>query len=430
MAKQTDIMLRTWTFYQVFPRQHSKTHDLKGVINDLDRIKDLGVDVIYVLPLHPIGKKARKGSQGSPYSIVNYREIHSDLGTMEDFDLLVKEAHGRGLKVMMDIVFNHTSKDAVYVESHPEWYIRNQQGELANRVGDWSDIADLDFKQTSLWDELIDVLCFWAKKVDGFRCDVAPLIPLDFWLKAREKVSIINPDMIWLSESVHPGFIKYLRHLGFDCHSDAEMYQAFDILYDYDIFDDMNHYLQDPQALKDWMISVDKQDVIYPANYIKLRSFENHDQPRLRSKVRDEHHFKNMVALSFFMKGTAFIYAGMEHQVTHQPSLFEYDVIPWNQTTSLEPFFKRLAQFKKQPIFAYGHTLIHEHDGVVVMSHQYQNHAVVGVFNLEGKTEVKVPLIDGTYTNFIDEKEIIVTKGILPVYDEPIIIDTLKEHII
>ncbi|HPG43876.1 MAG TPA: alpha-amylase family glycosyl hydrolase, partial [Acholeplasmataceae bacterium] len=80
MAKQTDIMLRTWTFYQVFPRQHSKTHDLKGVINDLDRIKDLGVDVIYVLPLHPIGKKARKGSQGSPYSIVNYREIHSDLG--------------------------------------------------------------------------------------------------------------------------------------------------------------------------------------------------------------------------------------------------------------------------------------------------------------------------------------------------------------
>jgi glycosidase len=146
--------------------------------------------------------------------------------------------------------------------------------------------------------------------------------------------------------------------------------------------------------------------------------------------VRDEHHFKNMVALSFFMKGTAFIYAGMEHQVTHQPSLFEYDVIPWNQTTSLEPFFKRLAQFKKQPIFAYGHTLIHEHDGVVVMSHQYQNHAVVGVFNLEGKTEVKVPLIDGTYTNFIDEKEIIVTKGILPVYDEPIIIDTLKEHII
>jgi len=254
MAKQTNLLLRTQTIYQVFPRQHSKTKDFKGIINDLDRIKSLGVDVIYLLPIHPIGKKARKGSQGSPYSIVNYLEVHEDLGSMDDFDELVHEIHLRGMKVMMDIVFNHTSRDSDLVNEHPDWFYRKPNGELANRVGDWSDITDLNFKEDDVWHYLIDVLAFWATKVDGFRCDVAPLIPLDFWLKAREIIDQINPNIIWLSESVHPGFIKYLRDLGFECSSDAEMYQAFDILYDYDIFDEMDHYLKDTKKLTYWIV--------------------------------------------------------------------------------------------------------------------------------------------------------------------------------
>lgn len=429
MAKKTDLLLRTNTFYQIFPRQHSHTHDFKGVIEDLDRIKNLGVDVIYLLPIHPIGKTSRKGSHGSPYSIVNYLEIHDDLGTMEDFNLLVEEAHKRGLKVMIDIVFNHTSRDSYLVKKNPTWFHRNQKGELANRVGDWSDITDLDFKIRQVWDYLINVLIFWAKKVDGFRCDVAPLIPLDFWLEARKKVELINHDLIWLSESVHPGFIKYLRDLGFDCLSDSEMYQAFDILYDYDIFEDMNAYLENPKNLKNWMDSLERQETTYPKNYVKLRSFENHDQKRLRSKVRDDIHFKQMVALSFFLRGSAFIYAGMEHQDTHQPSLFEIDEINWNSNMSLEPFFSRLANYKKQPIFAYGNFHIHHKEGVVVMSYQYQHQFIVGIFNLELEKSVQVPLIDGIYTNFIDEQEIVINNQMIELNDHPIIIDTLKEHI-
>ena len=429
MAKQTNLLLRTQTIYQVFPRQHSKTHDFKGIIDDLDRIKSLGVDVIYLLPIHPIGKKARKGSQGSPYSIVNYLEVHEDLGTMNDFDSLVEEIHLRGMKVMMDIVFNHTSRDSVLVSDHPNWFYRKPNGELANRVGDWSDITDLDFKAEDVWHYLIDVLAFWATKVDGFRCDVAPLIPLDFWIKARQIIDQINPNIMWLSESVHPGFIKYLRDLGFECSSDAEMYQAFDILYDYDIFDEMDHYLKDPKKLKNWMDSLERQETTYPKNYIKLRSFENHDQPRLRSKTRDEKHFIEMVSLSFFLKGTAFIYAGMEHQVTKHPSLFEYDLIPWNKEQSLESLFSRLARFKKQPIFAYGNFHFHQKEDVVVASYQYQHQFVLGIFNLEEKSEVLVPLIDGIYTNFIDESEVVVHQQKIILSDKPIIIDTLKEHI-
>lgn len=429
MAKKTDLRLRSYTFYQVFPRQHTATHDFKGLINDLDRIKQLGVDVIYLTPIHPIGKKARKGSQGSPYSIVDYHKIHEDLGTMDDFKAFIHACHQRKMNVMIDIVFNHTSRDAIYVKEHPHWYIRNEQGELANRVGDWSDIADLDFKHPDLRQFLMDVLRFWASYVDGFRCDVAPLIPLDFWLEAREHVDRINPNLIWLSESVHPGFIKYLRDRGFECHSDAEMYQAFDILYDYDIFEDMNVYLKDPQALSHWMDAINKQETMYPKNYIKLRSFENHDQPRLRSKVRDESHFKQMVALSFLLKGSAFIYAGMEHQSTHHPSLFEYDEIQWQPQYSLEPFFRRLAQFKKQPIMMEGQFDLHEHEGVVMVRYQYQHQLVIGIFNLENQAKVKVPLIDGIYTNFINEEDIVINNQWLILNDEPVIIDTLKEHL-
>ena len=150
---------------------------------------------------------------------------------------------------------------------------------------------------------------------------------------------------------------------------------------------------------------------------------------RLRSKVRDDIHFKQMVALSFFMKGSAFIYAGMEHQDRHQPSLFEIEEVSWNQKLSLEPFFSRLAKYKKQPIFAYGTFHIHHKEGVVVMSYQYQHQFILGIFNLELEKSVQVPLIDGIYTNFIDESEIVISNQTLELNDSPIIIDTLKEHI-
>ncbi len=429
MAKQTDLNLRSYTFYQVFPRQHSTSNNFLGVIKDLDRIKSLGTDVIYFLPIHPIGKKARKGLEGSPYSIVDYMEVHQGLGTIDDFKELVKKAHDLNMKVMIDIVFNHTSRDSKLVKEKPEWFYKNEKGEFANRIGDWSDITDLDFSKRPVWDYLIDVLKYWGAIVDGFRCDVAPLLPIDFWKEARTEVEKINPDLIWLTESVHPGFIKYLRDMGYDCSSDSEMYQAFDICYDYDIFDYMNDYLKDGKKLSRWLEEIARQDVTYPKNYIKLRSFENHDQSRLRSKVRDHEHFMQMIALMFFLKGAAFIYAGQEHAVNHVPSLFENDLIPWNKEASIESYIQRLSALKKQPIFISGNYNMHHSVDVAVLSYTYQNQFLVGVFNLELSKSVEVPLIDGIYTNFINEEDIEVKNGKIELNSTPIIIDTLKEHI-
>lgn len=428
MAKQTDLNLRSLTFYQVFPRQHSFEQNFKGVINDLDRIRALGTDVLYFLPIHPIGHKDRKGREGSPYSIVNYNEIHESLGTLEDFKTLVHEARLRGMKVMIDIVFNHTSRDSKLVFEHPEWFYKNARGEFANRIGDWSDITDLDFRKRPVWDYLIDVLKYWAQFVDGFRCDVAPLLPLDFWKEARSKVDVINPNLIWLTESVNYGFIKYLRDVGYDCFSDSEMYQVFDICYDYDIFDFMNDYLKDGKKLSRWLDEIFRQEVIYPKNYIKLRSFENHDQPRLRSKVRDHEHFMQMLGLMFFIKGPAFIYAGMEHEIAHEPNLFENDIIRWQPESSVEAFIRRLSNMKKQPLFVHGSYQMHHKEDVAVLSYTYQQQFIVGIFNLENQPSVSVPLTDGVYVNYIDDREIEIKSGQLQLNQLPVIIDTTKDR--
>jgi len=244
MAKQTPETLKNKVIYQIFTRQHSKTSDFQGIIDDLDRIKGLGVDIVYLLPFHPIGQKDRKGSIGSPYAIYDYYAIDPLHGTLTDFKRLVQAVHDKDMKIMIDIVFNHTSRDSILTQSNPQWFYKKADGSFANRVGDWSDITDFDLTNNpEIWDYLIDVLKYWAEFVDGFRCDVAPLLPLDFWKTARQKVEQIKPNMIWLTESVHLGFIKYIRDMGYEAFSDSQMYEVFDIAYDYDVFDFMDDYL-------------------------------------------------------------------------------------------------------------------------------------------------------------------------------------------
>jgi glycosidase len=189
---------------------------------------------------------------------------------------------------MLDVVVNHTSRDAKLVKEHPEFYVY-KDGQLANRIGDWSDIADLRFDLPEVREYLIEMLQYWVKQdVDGFRCDVAPLIPIDFWRKAIGSCNAINEDLIWLSESIEPEFIKYLRSLGYHGHSDSEMYQVFDILYDYDVYPFLKTYLMTDGDLKAYLRQVRTQEYIYPVDYLKIHFLENHDQLRIASIVTND----------------------------------------------------------------------------------------------------------------------------------------------
>ena len=171
--------------YQVFVRNYSEDGSFESVRKDLKRIKDLGVDVIYLSPIHPISVLKRKGKVGSPYAIQDYFEIDKSNGSKEDFTNLINDVHKQGMKIIIDMVFNHTGRDNVLLKSHPEYYFY-RNGKLGNRVGDWSDIIDLDTSRDDTKEYLLSVLKYWrGLGVDGFRFDVASMIPLDFFQKAR-----------------------------------------------------------------------------------------------------------------------------------------------------------------------------------------------------------------------------------------------------
>lgn len=421
MAKNTNIKLRNLSVYQVFTRQHSKTQDFKGIIEDLDRIKAMGFDIIYLLPFHPIGEVARKGSVGSPYSIANYFEIDPLHGTLDDFKLLKEEIAKRDMSLMIDIVFNHTSRDSDLLKGKPEWFYKNANGDFANRVGDWSDITDLDFNKREVWHYLIDVLKYWAQYVDGFRCDVAPLVPLKFWEEAKEAVNKVNENIIWLTESVEPGFIKYIRDLGYDAFSDSEMYQVFDVCYDYDIFKAMDEYLNGTKPLSNWLYHLELQETIYPKNYVKLRSFENHDQERIASKVKTMDQLIHLTAMQFFIKGMPMVYAGQEHIDKNRPDLFEHDFVNWNTDLSIEPLITKLNHLKKAPIMSEGiYNLESRNDAI--FSYKLKDDYLLGVFNLDSASELKVPLKDGVYTNELNGESIEVNKGLIKNLYYPIVI--------
>lgn len=420
--------LRQQTIYQVFVRNHTKEGTFQALIKDLPRIQSLGISVLYLLPIHPIGVLARKGKVGSPYSIRDYYAIDEALGTEKDLKALITEAHRLGLKVMMDIVFNHTARDAKWVKEHPEYYYY-KDGKLANRIGDWSDIADLDLTRTDVRKALIDVLVYWTQfGFDGYRCDVAPLLPLDFWKEAKTKIATLNPSTIWLSESVHPHFIQYLRGEGYTAHSDAEMFQVFDMLYDYDVHEFLHHYLTGKGQLSTYLRMVQSQGYIYPEDYVKAHFLENHDVSRIHQTVSNLTTLKNVTAWSFFQPGIGFIYAGQETLATKLPDLFEKDPISLQiKDASFYAFIVRLIAMKKMPYFGDARKfIINEHplqSNLIEATLSYPKGQLVGYFNLTKDSHtIYTSLKDGSYLDLISQQPIVVKKGIISIQDPYILV--------
>lgn len=426
MAKDTSVTLRNQVIYQVFPRQFSNTGDFKGIIKDLDRIQNLGVDILYLLPIHPIGEQNKKGTLGCPYSIKDYRKINPDLGNLRDFKLLIAEAHKRGMKVFIDIVFNHTSKDSFIVSTHPEWMFY-RDGKLSGKVGDWWDVADLDFSHLPLWNELLRVLRYWAKQgVDGYRCDVASMVPLEFWMLARSELKKINSHFILLAESIDLSFVKEIRDAGYDATSDCELFQAFDMEYDYDIWNHYDRFLRTQEGLTDWQQGLIAQESIYPKNYIKVHALENHDRDRVAGIVRDEYRLKNLTALIYVLKGATFLYAGQEACDEKRESLFDLDPIDWSTLGKFDmpEFMRRCYQIKKDPILLEGKYTLHKSElNVVHLSYCLGKDVLECVLNVgNAKGTISTVLLDGTYTNIINDEMIEIKDGRLEIDKNPVVI--------
>ena len=423
MARNTDINLQKQVIYSVYVRAHTEEGTFLSIIPDLDRIKALGTDIIWFMPIHPIGVVGKKGSLGCPYANRDYRSVNPAYGTMEDFRTLVEEIHRRGMKCMIDVVYNHTSPDAVLLEEHPEFYYHDENGSTGNKVGDWADVIDLDYSVPGLWDYQIESLCQWAQIVDGFRCDVASFVPVSFWNMARSFVEKVRPGCIWLGETVHQSFGNLVRREGFGCSRDTEAYEAFDMEYEYDIRESFDRYLRGEVVLSHWLDNMNFQEAVYPANYNKLRFLENHDQPRICASVQSESDRDNYTAMLFFLKGTTLLYAGQEFSCEHTPSLFEREVFP-RSGRDISDYLRHLSNLKHTVLDADDAFEARADDGhdIAVLLRQNEKRKKIGVFSLKSVcAEVKVDAPDGSYENLIDGTTVRVADGMLRCEGRPII---------
>lgn len=425
MAIDTPAAINTLVIYEVFVRNHGPNGTFADVTADLPRIKALGADVVWLMPIHPSGHIKRKGTAGSPYAIADYRAVNPAYGTEADFQQLTDAAHRLGLKVMIDVVFNHTAPDSVLARQHPDWFYHDPIGRPAPRVADWSDVVDLRHGHPALTDYLIESLLKWVRLgVDGFRCDVASLVPLDFWRQARAAVAEVKPRFIWLAESVHLQFVRHIRQRGYIAHADAELYAAFDLTYDYDIHDEWRACVAGQLPLAGYARMLEFQEGIYPANFAKLRFVENHDQPRIVSLTPTLAQAQCWTALAAFLPGAFLIYAGQEAALAHLPTLFEPDPIDWPAgELPFSDFLRRLAALKKDPAVVTGQFELTAGDSHFEACWQGGSSVLVGLFNVRGGSGVvAVPLPDGRYTNLLDDSPVMVTRGMLALPPEPVII--------
>jgi hypothetical protein len=412
MASETPNSYRNLVIYEIYVRNHGASGSFKDVEKDLPRLHTLGVDILWFMPIHPIGMLNRKGSLGCPYSVRDYRGINPEYGTRDDFAHLVEQIHQRGMKVMIDVVFNHTSHDSVLAKEHPEYFHQDGNGRPTTTVPEWSDVIDLKHPNPALSAYLLETLQGWVELgVDGFRCDVASLVPLKFWQQTRSRLAKTRPGIIWLAESVHANFVGTRRAKGLTGLSDSQLYTVFDMTYDYDIWPIWQLAVQGKLPVRRYIEMLRYQDCIYPENFIKMRCVENHDQARIMRLAPTRSQGMAWTAFEAFNKGPFLIYAGQESGTKHTPSLFDIDKVDWSDY-SLQPILCRLARLKKDPAQVKGRFVIIQADPAIQAAWEYADMSLYGIFNTSGKVGyIMVNLPDGTYRDILNDGQLTVRGG-------------------
>lgn len=324
--------------YEMNVRQLTPEGTLRAAAARLEFLRDLGVDAVWLMPIYPIGEKNRKGTLGSYYSIRDYCAVNPELGTMDDFDDFVAEAHRLGMKVLMDWVANHTSRDARWIAGKPaSWYERDASGEPAV-PWDWTDTAKLDYANRDVWEAQTAAMEFWIARhaVDGFRCDMAMLVPIEFWQYAAARLRRVKPDLFLLAEAEQ-------RNLFDD--------GVFDACYGWE----MHHLLNDVAqqrvrvtALRDWL-RADRGR--YPRSAMRLAFTSNHDENSWNGSefARMGAARGIMAAFTFVVPGgLPLIYTGQEVGYDHSFAFFDRDPIPAEsyRANAYTEFYRRLTELR------------------------------------------------------------------------------------
>ena len=341
--------------YELNIRQATVEGTFAAAEKYLPELKEMGIDILWLMPISPIGIEERKGSLGSYYSIIDYKAINPEFGTMEDFDHFLATAHDLGLKVIIDWVANHTSRDANWWnEGKKDWYVMDESTGLPIVEYDWTDIAKLNYNNADMRAAMLDALKFWIEKgVDGYRCDVAMNVPGSFWAEAWKQVREINPDVYLLAE----GEEQWLHKAGFEATYAWELHHIFNAMAKggsetKNVAGD-GTIKTDAKYVKDLKEYLERDDQKYPAPAMRLMFTSNHDENSWAGtefeRMGDAH--KTFAALTFVLpKSQPLIYTGQEIGLNRRLAFFEKDSI--EELVDLEygkeyrDFYKKLSAFR------------------------------------------------------------------------------------
>jgi len=340
VAQQQARPVRDWVrdgvIYEIYPRAFSQQGTFNAITARLDELKELGVTILWLMPIHPIGQEKKKGTIGSPYAVRDYYGINPDYGTADDLKRLVRGAHARGLKVIIDIVANHTSWDNVLMK-HPEYYKHDAQGNITY-PHDWYDIAALNYDNVQLRRYMTDMLKHWIREfdLDGFRCDVAGEVPTDFWENARRELEQIKPDIVMLAEA----------------HKPELQVTAFDLDYSWPLHGALTNVLQGRGRASNLRDEWEKEVKEWPGGALHMRFSDNHDERRAIARFGEQGALAAS-AFVFTLDGVPMIYNGMEVGDTTEsgaPALFEKLPIFWpiaERRPEFPKFYKQMMAMRK-----------------------------------------------------------------------------------
>lgn len=365
LAPVSEEMMETAIIYEANIRQYSPEGSFEAFTRDIPQLKELGVKIIWLMPIHPISMKNRKATGGkdvediedpeerkkylgSYYSISDYTAVNPEHGNMEDFDRLVTTAHENGMYVILDWVANHTGWDHQWLTDNPDWYTQNDKGEPVDPINPdtgeswgWTDVADLNFDNQEMRNQMIQDMLFWVREhdVDGFRADAAHSVPTDFWETAADSLKAVKP-MFMLAEAESP---KDLFH------------KAFDMGYNWEGHHLMNEIAQGKKNARDWDAYMQKIDTTFQDDDFLMNFVTNHDENSWAGTVNERmgEASEAMLALTYSIPGMPLIYSGQEYDMDHRLKFFEKDSIPKTKG-KVYPLLERLGKLKTENVALHG----------------------------------------------------------------------------
>lgn len=404
--------VRDAVIYQINTRQFTREGTLGAATGQLPRLKALGVTILWLMPVHPIGIQHRKGSLGSPYSVRDYYAVSPELGTLEDLKELVATAHSLQMYVILDWVANHTAWDNPLVKQHPSWYKKNWKGELRpDPWHDWSDIITLDYSHPGLRRYMTRAMKYWVKEVgvDGFRADVADFVPIDFWENLRREL-----------ESIKPVFMLAEAEMR-DLHA-----RAFDMSYAWSWYDAMRDIAsggKDLTLLRAWYA---RNEETWPREAIRMTFVSNHDKNSWEGTMNEVFGkaLEAAIVLSVLGEGMPLVYNGQEAGENKRLAFFEKDPIVWQQHPIGE-LYRKLIALKKQSTALWngnwGARMVqvpNSHpDKVFSFVRKNQNHMLFVGLNLSAEpllVSFEEDLFQGKYINYFTSAKVRVDETFRP----------------